>query len=141
MQPSWWPNEGVRRRRRRVASQTPRKARWPDGALSWSGQGEIRTHDTGFTGMPVFETGAFNHSATCPGQPKKLGRRPSRVNELPARTEELREQGTALRGANSGQHFRLVIEARVAQKVGDGAGHSCLVVPRAKHDAVDAGEH
>jgi hypothetical protein len=31
-----------------------------------SGQGEIRTHDTGFTGMPVFETGAFSHSATCP---------------------------------------------------------------------------
>ncbi len=30
------------------------------------GQGEIRTLDTGFTGMPVFETGAFNHSATCP---------------------------------------------------------------------------
>ena len=31
-----------------------------------NGQGEIRTLDTGFTGMPVFETGAFNHSATCP---------------------------------------------------------------------------
>ncbi len=30
-----------------------------------SGQGEIRTHDT-VAGMPVFETGAFNHSATCP---------------------------------------------------------------------------
>jgi hypothetical protein len=29
------------------------------------GQGEIRTHDT-LTGTPVFETGAFNHSATCP---------------------------------------------------------------------------
>jgi hypothetical protein len=35
--------------------------------LSSSGRGEIRTHDTGFTGMPVFETGAFNHSATRPG--------------------------------------------------------------------------
>src|SRR5690349_23960349 len=33
------------------------------------GQGEIRTLDTGFTGMPVFETGAFNHSATCPASP------------------------------------------------------------------------
>src|SRR3954469_12911288 len=30
------------------------------------GQGEIRTLDT-VAGMPVFETGAFNHSATCPG--------------------------------------------------------------------------
>jgi hypothetical protein len=35
------------------------------------GQGEIRTHDTGFTGMPVFETGAFSHSATCPGKTRK----------------------------------------------------------------------
>jgi hypothetical protein len=34
---------------------------------SSNGRGEIRTHDTGFTGMPVFETGAFNHSATRPG--------------------------------------------------------------------------
>ncbi len=40
-----------------------------------NGQGEIRTLDTGFTGMPVFETGAFSHSATCPEQPRKLGRR------------------------------------------------------------------
>ena len=37
-----------------------------------SGQGEIRTLDTGFTGMPVFETGAFNHSATCPGAPQVI---------------------------------------------------------------------
>ena len=29
------------------------------------GQGGIRTHDT-VAGIPVFETGAFNHSATCP---------------------------------------------------------------------------
>lgn len=35
-------------------------------SLSPNGRGEIRTHDTGFTGMPVFETGAFNHSATRP---------------------------------------------------------------------------
>ena len=31
----------------------------------FDGQGEIRTLDT-LAGMPVFETGAFNHSATCP---------------------------------------------------------------------------
>jgi hypothetical protein len=31
-----------------------------------SGRGEIRTHDTEVIGMPVFETGAFNHSATRP---------------------------------------------------------------------------
>jgi hypothetical protein len=40
-----------------------------------SGQGEIRTLDTGFTGMPVFETGAFNHSATCPAGSQTIGRR------------------------------------------------------------------
>src|SRR6478735_1055545 len=34
-------------------------------ALFFNGQGEIRTLDT-LAGMPVFETGAFNHSATCP---------------------------------------------------------------------------
>src|SRR5687768_9465170 len=33
------------------------------------GQGEIRTLDT-LSGMPVFETGAFSHSATCPGVTK-----------------------------------------------------------------------
>ena len=34
-------------------------------SVSSSGQGEIRTLDT-VAGMPVFETGAFSHSATCP---------------------------------------------------------------------------
>ena len=29
------------------------------------GQGGIRTHET-LAGLPVFKTGAFNHSATCP---------------------------------------------------------------------------
>ena len=31
-------------------------------------------------GMPVFETGAFNHSATCPAEPRNLVRRKSMVN-------------------------------------------------------------
>jgi hypothetical protein len=39
-----------------------------------NGQGEIRTLDTGFTGMPVFETGAFNHSATCPAASQLIRR-------------------------------------------------------------------
>src|SRR5690606_8143688 len=30
------------------------------------GQGEIRTHDT-LARIPDFESGAFDHSATCPG--------------------------------------------------------------------------
>jgi hypothetical protein len=42
-----------------------------------NGQGEIRTLDTGFTGMPVFETGAFNHSATCPAGSQLIAARGS----------------------------------------------------------------
>src|SRR5437764_15219451 len=34
-----------------------------------NGQGEIRTHET-LASPPVFETGAFNHSATCPRRRK-----------------------------------------------------------------------
>src|SRR4030095_12645053 len=33
-----------------------------------NGQGGIRTHDT-VTGIPVFETGSFSHSDTCPNEP------------------------------------------------------------------------
>src|SRR5579862_442539 len=43
---------------------------------STDGQGEIRTHGTGLTGTPVFETGAFNHSATCPTELGKIARYP-----------------------------------------------------------------
>src|SRR5215204_528655 len=61
-----------------------------------SGQGEIRTHGT-VAGTPVFETGAFNHSATCPVQPKNLARGWRGVNETGASPlrEELAEQRTA----------------------------------------------
>ncbi len=34
------------------------------------GQGGIRTHGT-VSGTPVFETGSFNRSDTCPTSPKK----------------------------------------------------------------------
>jgi hypothetical protein len=47
-------------------------SRW-NGREAKNGQGEIRTLDTGFTGMPVFETGAFNHSATCPAASQAIG--------------------------------------------------------------------
>src|SRR6476646_8332032 len=33
--------------------------------LRENGQGGIRTHDT-LAGIPVFETGSFSHSDTCP---------------------------------------------------------------------------
>jgi hypothetical protein len=35
-----------------------------------NGQGGIRTHDTR-EGIPVFETGSFSHSDTCPDGPVK----------------------------------------------------------------------
>src|SRR5450631_2210234 len=37
----------------------------------YNGEGGIRTPDT-FARIPVFETGAFNRSATSPGGPRKL---------------------------------------------------------------------
>ena len=47
--------------------------------------------------MPVFETGAFNHSATCPGQPRNLGRRRSTCQRLGVvESEESREHSAAL---------------------------------------------
>ena len=42
------------------------KDRRPSDCLELNGQGGIRTHETR-EGPPVFKTGAFNHSATCPG--------------------------------------------------------------------------
>ena len=83
------------------------------GHFDSSGQGEIRTLDTGFTGMPVFETGAFNHSATCPGESRKLGRRRRRVNDLAARAEEAREQVSTLSSPDPREHLRLMIQLRM----------------------------
>ena len=48
----------------------------PTRAAPPGGEGGIRTRDTR-TGIPVFETGAFNHSATSPGP--KLYQRPIRA--------------------------------------------------------------
>jgi hypothetical protein len=39
----------------------------------WNGQGGIRTHET-LAGPPVFETGSFSHSDTCPDPPDRGGR-------------------------------------------------------------------
>ena len=41
-----------------------------------SGEGGIRTPDAGITDVTVFETAAFNHSATSPGQSVSTGPRP-----------------------------------------------------------------
>ena len=42
-----------------------REGRCGTGVRAANGQGGIRTHETR-EGLPVFKTGAFNHSATCP---------------------------------------------------------------------------
>ena len=57
------------------------------------GQGEIRTLDT-VAGMPVFETGAFNHSATCPTALK------AKTNEPPI---EVVKCGLRIAGSRGGR--------------------------------------
>ena len=63
-----------------------------------NGQGEIRTLDTGFTGMPVFETGAFNHSATCPAASQLIRRR---VLLQPQRSQRPRTLAQSLRSISA----------------------------------------
>src|SRR5438093_11183146 len=60
----------------RTAGGRSRRMRgWVDGSCSkrwYDGQGGIRTHDT-VAGIPVFETGSFSHSDTCPDSAQLLG--------------------------------------------------------------------
>src|SRR4051812_329401 len=48
-----------------------------------NGQGGIRTHDTR-EGIPVFETGSFSHSDTCPQLRGKIRRERERKSVLTA---------------------------------------------------------
>src|SRR5258705_2854110 len=108
---------------------------------STNGQGEIRTHDP-LAGTPVFETGAFNHSATCPEQPLNLEGGVWCVNECaPASCREkvAQQQGRVLR-AHAALHLRPMVQAGMPQQIADGAGHPRLVVPRPEHDALHAGQ-
>jgi hypothetical protein len=50
-----------------------RAATLDGGGGKLDGQGGIRTHDTR-EGIPVFETGSFSHSDTCPGTGQLLSR-------------------------------------------------------------------
>ena len=88
------------------------------------GQGEIRTLDT-LAGTPVFETGAFNHSATCPIKDlasKNIGfataKQPhpdqSYRSPLP---EELQQQLSAFLCQQPSLYFRRMIEPRMSEKV------------------------
>jgi hypothetical protein len=67
---------------KRVPESFPRTKRLQNfgGAkpLCSNGQGGIRTHETR-EGPPVFKTGAFNHSATCPVARREIARRTRRI--------------------------------------------------------------
>ena len=98
------------------------RARSGPSALHY-GQGEIRTLDT-LAGMPVFETGAFNHSATCPTALKPI--RAMGLNQLqrshsglPPRFKEIREHQCALVFEQTTLYLRRVIEPGVAEEIGD----------------------
>ena len=60
----------MRVQRRKVGCPATVIAAW-NKPIFLNGEGEIRTPAT-LSGRPVFETGAFNHSATSPGEPPKL---------------------------------------------------------------------
>src|SRR5687768_994169 len=69
------------------------------------GQGGIRTHDT-VTGIPVFETGSFSHSDTCPNRAKYCSRSEIRSQrehraDLPRPLEELSVRPAATRATSS----------------------------------------
>ena len=49
--------------------------------MVFSGQGGIRTHETR-EGPPVFKTGAFNRSATCPRRRRRRRRRNERSHGM-----------------------------------------------------------
>ena len=100
------------------------------GASACSGQGEIRTHDT-VAGMPVFETGAFNHSATCPTASKPI--RTMGANQptsstvkstssrgcLPPIFEKFSEHQSALVFQQTALYLRRMVEPRVAEEIRD----------------------
>jgi hypothetical protein len=76
------------------------------------GQGEIRTHDT-LAGTPVFETGAFNHSATYP-QSRILAKASPSDNGRAAmqKLEALRRENLYHPSAPRGSHRRHLQHAR-----------------------------
>ena len=116
----------------------------------WYGQGEIRTLDTGFTGMPVFETGAFNHSATCPAL-EKYRVAPTRTtarngmncdtklrSRYPPRLKKLCEQVATFIGQYSALNFWRMIETWMSKEITDRSRHPCLWIPCSEYNTADA---
>jgi hypothetical protein len=109
LKPLGHPSRGWHRRHRagltgRLGLATlPRSGRATDDALrrgpagAWChGQGGIRTHGT-VAGTPVFETGSFSHSDTCPKQTRRIFARLGGVNETgAARRSPARARSTPL---------------------------------------------
>ena len=96
--------------------------------------------------MPVFETGAFNHSATCPAARNLLGTGcffNLRIWKFDAalRPEKCLEQRPTFIGENAGTHLGSVVQTRVPKQVSDGAAHARLFIPGAEHDALHPREH
>src|SRR5688572_24958158 len=88
-----------------------------------NGQGEIRTLDT-LTGMPVFETGTFSHSVTCPKRSRKLTGYHELNQRITTLLEELAQQLRALVRAQSAEHFGPVIQLGMTHEIADRAGHA-----------------
>ena len=113
-----------------------------------SGEGGIRTLDPEDFGMPVFETGAFNRSATSPERRHdSLSNRPALVYIgsdakktrmpglfiLPVLIEKRFEQGLALRLQDTAGDLHLMVEPRIPAELVERAAATGLFVPGAEH--------
>jgi hypothetical protein len=73
--------------------------------------------------MPVFETGAFNHSATCPAARKLLGTvtffnlLDSAYDGFALAPEKIFQQSSAFFCQNTTPHLRPVIQERVTEQI------------------------
>jgi hypothetical protein len=110
------------------------------------GQGEIRTHDTGYR-IPVFETGAFSLSATCPDslqispRPESESTRPRSLRLCPQSTKKVLQQLCALRRQHSTHDLGSMIQTRVPNNVGHRTRHPRLLVERTKHEHAHPRQH
>src|SRR5687768_1641216 len=78
-----------------------------------------------YSRIPVFETGAFNRSATPPkGLQAGVGPRLTpALSPLASHAKELAEQGPALLGTDAANHLDAVVEPRVLHHVLKAATH------------------
>src|ERR1700729_3495152 len=77
-----------KRQRVRFSKSVTNNARNCPATSESGGEGGIRTPDT-LSGMPVFKTGAINHSATSPGLLKSYNRSSFSAGLLSARNDRM----------------------------------------------------